>query len=95
MTYGILNGMKLRIDRAGRMVLPKSLRSRLGLKREGELEAVESSDGVLLRPVEHEPAMIRVSGLWVHTGKPEPGLDWRHIIDDVREERDREVLGMR
>ena len=95
MVCGTVNGMKLRIDRAGRLVLPKSLRSRLGLKQEGELEAVDGPEGVLLRPVMHEPAMIRIGGLWVHTGKPEPGHDGRHIVDEVREERDREVSGLR
>jgi AbrB family looped-hinge helix DNA binding protein len=33
-------GMELRIDKAGRVVIPKPLRERLGFKPDTELEAV-------------------------------------------------------
>lgn len=38
------------------------------------------------------PALVRVDGLWVHQGEPEPGVDWDHIVDDVREERITSIL---
>jgi hypothetical protein len=31
--------------------------------------------------------MIRVGGVWVHQGTAEPGTDWEHILDEIREER--------
>ena len=37
MAYGNINGMKLRIDKAGRVVVPKSLRERLRFKPDTEL----------------------------------------------------------
>lgn len=68
-------------------MVPKPLRERFGLKPDTELEAVEQSDGVLLRPVEQRPSMIRVDGLWVHQGVPQPGANWDRIQQEVREER--------
>ncbi len=67
--------MTLKIDKSGRIVFPKRLRERLGIKPETELEAVEQPGGVLLRPVEPQPSMIQVDGLWVHQGVAEPGAD--------------------
>jgi AbrB family looped-hinge helix DNA binding protein len=92
MVYGNLNGMKLRIDKAGRIVVPKPLRERLGFKQDGELEAIEQPEGVLLKRVQQRPSMVKVDGLWVHQGKAEPGANWKHILEDVREERIASVL---
>ena len=68
--------MTLRIDRSGRIVFPKRLRERLGLKPDTELEAVEQSGGVVLRPLWQQPSMVQVKGLWVHRGTAEPGASW-------------------
>jgi AbrB family looped-hinge helix DNA binding protein len=86
MAYGIINGMEIRIDKAGRIVVPKPLRERLGLKPDTQLEAIEQSGGVLLKPVEQRPSMTRVDGLWVHQGRAEPGANW-DVVEDVRAER--------
>ena len=64
MVYGIINGMELRIDKAGRIVVPKPLRERLGFKPDTELEAIEQPEGVLLKRIEQRPSMVKVDGLW-------------------------------
>jgi AbrB family looped-hinge helix DNA binding protein len=92
MVYGIVNGMELRIDKAGRIVVPKPLRERLGFKPDTELVAIEQPEGVLLKRVEQRPSMIKVDGLWVHQGSAEPGANWERILEDVREERIESVL---
>ena len=69
--------MELKIDKAGRIVVSKRLRERLGFKPDTDLEAREQPDGVLIRRVKPRPAMIKVDGLSVHHGKPEPGADWK------------------
>ena len=92
MVYGIVYGMTLRIDKSGRIVVPKPLRERLGLKPDMELEAVEQPGGVLLRPVEQRPSMIKVDGLWVHQGVAQPGAAWDRVLEDIREERIQSVL---
>ena len=87
MVYGIINGMEVRIDKAGRIVVPKPLRERLGFRPDTELEAVERPEGVLLKRVEQRPSMVKADGLWVHQGSAEPGANWDRILDGVREER--------
>jgi AbrB family looped-hinge helix DNA binding protein len=84
--------MTLKMDKSGRIVFPKSLRERLGLKPDMELEAVEEAGGVLLRVAEQQPAMVRVDGLWVHRGTAAPGANWGGVLDDVREERTHSIL---
>jgi AbrB family looped-hinge helix DNA binding protein len=86
------NGTKLRIDKSGRIVVPKPLRERLGLRPGTELEALDQQGGVLLRAVEERPALVRVDGLWVHCGVAQPGANWDRIIQELREERIESVL---
>jgi len=85
-------GMTIRIDKSGRIVLPRVLRERFGLTPDRELEIVEQPDGVLIRRREDVPAMVKVDGLWVHQGTPDPGAKWDRVIDDVREERAQSVF---
>ena len=76
MAYGIINGMDVKIDKSGRIVVPKPLRDRLGLKHDIQLEVHEHADGVLLR---------------VHQGTAQANADWARVLEDVREERLRAV----
>jgi len=92
MANGNIYGMKLKVDKSGRMILPKDLRSRLGAGREGVVEVIEQPDGILLRPVQQQPSMIKVGGVWVHQGVAEPGTNWETIVDDIREERIQDIL---
>ena len=92
MASGIVNGMQLRIDKSGRIVVPKPLRKRLGFKPDGEVQAIEQPEGVLLKRVEQRPSMVRVDGLWVHLGIAQQGANWERILEDVREERIESVL---
>jgi AbrB family looped-hinge helix DNA binding protein len=92
MVDGSINGMELKIDKAGRIVVPKPLRERLGFMPDMDLEAVEQPDGVLLKRAQQRPSMVKVDGLWVHQGRAEPGANWERILEDVREERIASVL---
>ncbi len=92
MAYGITSGMELRIDKAGRIVVPKPLRERLGFKPDTELEAIEQPEGVLIKRVKQRPSMVKVDGLWVHQDVAESGANWERIVEDTREERTRSVL---
>jgi AbrB family looped-hinge helix DNA binding protein len=92
MAYGITIGLTLKIDKAGRIVVPKSLRERLGFNPNTALEVIEQPGGVLIKRVEQRPSMIKVDGLWVHQGHAEPGTNWERILEDVRQERIESVL---
>ena len=90
----MLNGMTLRMDKAGRVILPKPVRDRLGLHEGSDLDIEETPDGVLLKPTEQRPSMVKKQGLWVHTGKVPPGFDIVRAIRDDREERIRKQAGL-
>ena len=92
MASGIYNGLEIRIDKAGRIVVPKTIRERLGFRPHSGLVAIEQPDGLLLRRIEQRPSMVKVDGLWVHQGNAEPGADWERILEGVREERIESIL---
>ena len=90
----MLNGMNLKIDKAGRVVLPKPVRDRLGLHEGSDLEMVETAEGVELKPAQIRPSMVKKDGLWVHTGIVPPGFDVAKAVRDDREERIRKLAGL-
>ena len=85
--------MTLKIDKAGRVILPKPMRDRLGLHAGSDLEIQETPDGVVLRPADRRPSMVKKGSFWVHTGELPPGYDILKAIDDDREERTRKAWG--
>jgi AbrB family looped-hinge helix DNA binding protein len=93
MPYGKIDGMKLQLDKSGRVVLPKPLRQRLGLRAGTAFEATEVGEGVLLRPITQRPSLVERDGFLVHTGEADRGLDWQQLFEDVEQERLRDILG--
>ena len=77
--------MVITIDSAGRLVVPKPLREQFNLTPGCELEIEAVGDGIALRRVDTEPALIRKLGILVHHGTAQTSLD---IGDFVRGERD-------
>jgi AbrB family looped-hinge helix DNA binding protein len=94
MPSAIFNGMTLKIDKAGRVILPKPVRDRLGLREGSDLEITETPEGLVLKPAERRPSMIKKQGLWVHTGRLPAGFDAVQAIRDDREERIRKLAGL-
>jgi len=94
MAYATMNGMNIRIDRAGRIVLPKPVRDRFGLKAGADLELQESAEGLLLRPVSKHPSLARAGRFLIHTGKAPAGFDILRAIDEDREERIKKLAGL-
>lgn len=39
------------------------------------------------------PFLVKVDGIWIHRGVPEASIQWDRLIDDVREERTRQMPG--
>ncbi len=93
MPHGIIGGMTLKIDKAGRIVLPKPLRDRLRLHPGASLDVEESAEGVLLRPLKRRASLVERDGLLVHLGRLPAGFDWNRTVEEMREERIREVAG--
>ena len=79
--------MTITIDRAGRLVVPKSLRERFNLVAGTELEIEVSGDCLRLRKVGAEPALERKKGILVHHGGTRVNLDVAAFIRAERESR--------
>ena len=94
MAYGIMYGMRIKIDKAGRIVLPKPNRERFHLRAGAELELEHGPEGLSLKPVERGPSMVLEKGMWVHLGLLPRELDWDKLIDEVREERIQDLAGL-
>ena len=86
--------MEVTIDGAGRIVVPKAVRERLGLHKDSRLELEETAEGMVLKPVEQESALVRDKYGWlVHTGRPIGKIDWDRLVENDREERMRKKGG--
>jgi AbrB family looped-hinge helix DNA binding protein len=94
MACAILNSMTIRIDKAGRIVLPKPMRERFHLREGSELEIEERPDGLTLRPVEQRSSMVQEEGIWVHLGKVPRGFDWDSVVESIRDERIKDASGI-
>jgi len=85
--------MTLTIDKAGRIILPKPVRDRLGLHPGSDLEIQETKDGVFLKPSRERPSLIKKGRFLVHTGEVPPGYDLLKAIDNDRDEQMRKAWG--
>ncbi len=89
--------MRTTIDRAGRVVIPKTIRELAGLSAGQELQ-VEWRDGkVDLQPVRREAKLVRRGRRYVLAAPPgTPPLSddvVRRTLEEIREERIRRVSG--
>lgn len=57
------------LDEFGRIVIPKRIRSRLGLHRGSKLSIDESGEGILLRPAGLESPLKLIDGVLVFCGR--------------------------
>ena len=77
--------MKTTLDRFGRVVVPKDIRAKLGLKPGAEIEIDEHGNEIVLKPVEHETPLKLEEGVLVFTGTATGDL--MEAIRTHREER--------
>ncbi|SPF55382.1 hypothetical protein SBA4_710025 [Candidatus Sulfopaludibacter sp. SbA4] len=56
-----------------------------------DLEMAETPEGLVLKPADQRPSMVRVNGFWVHQGIAPKGLDWSRFIEEERDGRHRRV----
>lgn len=82
--------MKTTIDAAGRVVVPKRLRSQLGMTGGTEVEVSERDGAVEIRPVGREVILARDSDggsvLTVPAGTPQlTDEDVRQAVEDTRQ----------
>jgi AbrB family looped-hinge helix DNA binding protein len=83
--------METTIDKAGRVVVPKSIRDRLRFRPGTSIALELTAEGLLLRAASRETSLVWRDGLPVLTGEPLPGVDWERLIEDERDERMRKL----
>jgi AbrB family looped-hinge helix DNA binding protein len=85
--------MRTTVDRFGRVVVPKAMRERLGLRAGTALEIEEAQGHLLLRPVEDTSPLIVKEGILVFAGAALGDLEAALAAD--REARGRRLAGVR
>ncbi|MGE5310524.1 MAG: AbrB/MazE/SpoVT family DNA-binding domain-containing protein [Nitrospirota bacterium] len=61
--------METNLDRFGRVIIPKKVRDKLGLRPGAVLEVHQQGEGVLLKPLQEEPRLLERDGVLVVRGK--------------------------
>jgi AbrB family looped-hinge helix DNA binding protein len=78
------------VDRAGRVVIPKSLRERYGLRAGEALELIEGGAELRLRPRDSHAAVVHApDGAVEFDGTLPPGFDPVAAVEEVRAARAR------
>ena len=85
---------KLTMDKAGRVVLPKSVREELQLSPGDVLELESSGEQMTLRPLRGNAPLHKKRGIWVfRSGEPLSEAVVQETLRQVRREREEEILG--
>jgi len=80
------------VDKRGRVLIPKAIRDSLDLQPGTILELEQRGDGLLLTPADADAYLKYEKGILVFTGRPTG--DMTNIIQKVRDDRDRQIMGM-
>jgi len=93
MADGRHDGMKrkLKVDAAGRIVLPQPVRRQFHLESGALLELEIQPDAIVLRPETDRPVLAEENGLLIHDGEPSGELV--DIVEAVRRRRDQDTAG--
>jgi AbrB family looped-hinge helix DNA binding protein len=85
---------KVTLDRAGRIVLPKSLRDEMRLAPGDTLDLTVRGDEVTLRPTRGATPLQKERGVWVfRTGKPLTAGETEETLRTIRAQRHRRNAG--
>ncbi|MFZ0657080.1 MAG: AbrB/MazE/SpoVT family DNA-binding domain-containing protein [Candidatus Binataceae bacterium] len=84
----------LKVDKMGRIVLPKPVREKLQLAAGDQLEMESTDDRITLRPVRGTAMLRKKRGVWVfHSGEPLSAATVQETLEQIRRERDEGNLG--
>ena len=86
----IMSSTIVTLDRAGRVVIPKSLRDELHLEPGDSLALDTQGDSVTLRPIRSTTPLRKDRGVWVfRTGQKLTAAMTEKALRESREQRDR------
>ena len=81
--------MQTRLDKFGRVIIPKSIRQNLGLRPGEIMQLEEEGEKIILKPNSNEESLKLKDGILVFSGKIEG--DITNIIKDERSKRIRHL----
>lgn len=77
------------LDKAGRVVIPKTLRDEFHLAPGDSLTLESHGDSVTLRPVRSASALRKEQGIWVfRSGHKLSAVETERALDESRQKRD-------
>ena len=86
--------MRLTLDKASRIVLPKPLHDELRLEPGDALEIESSGEDITLRPVRGQAQLRKKHGVWVYrVGEPLSAAVVEKTVRQIRQQRDVNNLG--
>jgi AbrB family looped-hinge helix DNA binding protein len=86
--------VRLTIDKAGRVVIPKPLREELCLEPGDALDMETTGEEITLRPVRGTGPLTKEQGVWVfRVGQHLPAYATDMMLQQIRTERDQVNLG--
>ena len=87
-------GTTVTLDKAGRVVIPKTLRDELRLIPGDTLALESDGDLLMLRPVRSSSPLWKKRGIWVfHGDRKISAAETERALENVRQGRDRELRG--
>ena len=84
---------RITLDKAGRVVLPKSVRDALRVGPGDSLDIEGDNDRIVLSPVRVRPGLQKEHGVWVYRCGNPSNLSIPDLIDQQRGRRNRSLLG--
>ena len=88
--------LHIKAGQSGRVVLPKEIRDRMGIREGTEFEVEEREEVILLKPVRKEALIIKKNGWFVVKASGGKKLSEDIVlktIEKIREDRSKVIIG--
>jgi len=92
MPYGKINGMRLTLDKSGRVVLQSRFGSAWDLGPGRHWKWRKRPVACCCALSAQQPSMVEHSGFLVHTGQVTSPGDWQRFLEDLEQERLHDIL---